>query len=41
MGVGCVVRDDSGCLVRAFTRTTSGYPTPNEVKAHALREVIQ
>ena len=40
MGVGCVVRDDSRCLVRAFTRTTSGCPTLNEVKAHALREAL-
>ena len=40
MGVDCVIRDDNGCLVRAFTRTTSGCPTPNEVEAHALREAL-
>ena len=40
MGVDCVIRDDSGCLVGAFTRTTSGCPAPNEVEAHALREAL-
>ena len=40
MGVGCAIRDDSGCLVQAFTRTTSGCSAPNEVEAHALREAL-
>ena len=39
MGVGCAIRDDSGCLVQAFTRTTLGCPTPNEVEA--LHWIIQ
>ena len=40
MGVSCAIRDDSRCLVQAFTRTTSGCPAPNEVEAHALREAL-
>ena len=40
MGVGCAIRDDSGCLVQAFTHTTSGGPAPSEVEAHALREAL-
>ena len=40
MGVGCVIKDDSRCLVRAFTRTTSGCPAPNKVEAHALKEAL-
>ena len=40
MGVGCAIRDDSWCLVQAFTRMTSGCSAPNEVEAHALREAL-
>ncbi|KAL8105389.1 hypothetical protein AgCh_029259 [Apium graveolens] len=40
MGVGCVIQDDQGCFVRAFSKVIHGRMQHRETEAIALHEVL-
>lgn len=40
MGVGCIIRDDRGCFIRARSKVIQGRLQPREVEAIGLREAL-